>query len=706
MYVECKYYHEWVFVKHFYGMEPVSHIFPGSTCIDINKPGCTRNKTFLSSNSILSFDDWCANRRIDNPFHSYNKVLCVNTVGNSRFKKGTIYECNKISEAAFIINGVTHTMVESKTKFVPYNEPTIGVREEEEKIPKTDDLPYDVGDTVRIKDTKHIRSWYEGAEAIGDTFTIILSSAFTLEDFYTWVKGDYPSSVPDGRNYYSINYLPSDLEKVEPSKSTKDPESFKFANSGTKEEYNPGDWVYLSVKPMVGNALKFDGSEDGIYQLLAINESKNPTGHLPEESHFMFKKKDNKYYRTNKKNIIRKATPDEISKLKIKAKYAVKVKPKSKKEMKFTVGQKVRFTGLNYRGEVTEFKSANLANIIHGSAEVHSRYDAYIVDIQGQYYIVNYLDQHQNRVQLGFKEKSLKYTDGSEDFRAGDYITILKGFTNWAPDMTQLVGQTFKVTEIHPNGNSARFSKGRGFVWNYNQGHFRRATSGEIAKCGGEVSKELLLANTGKFKVGDKVKVTRIAASYEGNWQDAWDSDMDDFVGDTAEITDSAETSGYELDGEYWFPEFVLELHEDPVKKKRSSTVAALVPIPIGSKVRYKGTDTTVHAYYSEDGEYTYAIERTDGWTPSGRTKYIAGKLDSTKKYWHVGRKNLIVIDIQQPTDVIPENILMYDGQPLEFKDVGAFNIDSTPISKSIRPVSKSVALRKVEPIITKVNKY
>ena len=74
-----------------------------------------------------------------------------------------------------------------------------------------------------------------------------------------------------------------------------------------------------------------------------------------------------------------------------------------------------------------------------------------------------------------------------------------------------------------------------------------------------EKTPELLKANTGKFKVGDKVKVTRKCRSYEGDWNTMWSSEMDECVNGTYKITNELSGSGYRLDCGYWFPEFVLE---------------------------------------------------------------------------------------------------------------------------------------------------
>jgi hypothetical protein len=66
------------------------------------------------------------------------------------------------------------------------------------------------------------------------------------------------------------------------------------------------------------------------------------------------------------------------------------------------------------------------------------------------------------------------------------------------------------------------------------------------------------------IKVGDKVKVTRIAASSEQGWKNAWVYEMDSMVGEILEVVSDDGSLGFDLrDNEtndsYQFPHFVLE---------------------------------------------------------------------------------------------------------------------------------------------------
>lgn len=79
---------------------------------------------------------------------------------------------------------------------------------------------------------------------------------------------------------------------------------------------------------------------------------------------------------------------------------------------------------------------------------------------------------------------------------------------------------------------------------------------------------------TGKFKVGDKVKVVRKAANYEGDWENHWYNLMDFSVGKELFIKDIFGKQGYCLNDGFRYPEFVLEKIEEvkqPFVEKEST---------------------------------------------------------------------------------------------------------------------------------------
>lgn len=73
-------------------------------------------------------------------------------------------------------------------------------------------------------------------------------------------------------------------------------------------EYKVGDWVELKA---YGTGNVTGSVNSNIVQLLEIDNSKNPSGNLPNGSHFMVKVKAG-YRTTNKMWIIRLALPHEI----------------------------------------------------------------------------------------------------------------------------------------------------------------------------------------------------------------------------------------------------------------------------------------------------------------------------------------------------------------------------------------------------------
>lgn len=80
------------------------------------------------------------------------------------------------------------------------------------------------------------------------------------------------------------------------------------------------------------------------------------------------------------------------------------------------------------------------------------------------------------------------------------------------------------------------------------------------------------------FKVGDRVRVTRIAKDYEWGWPLVWINRMDSYVNEEGIIREDID-SGFDIDfgdGEeyYYFPYFVLEC-----MGKTERTLAELVEI-------------------------------------------------------------------------------------------------------------------------------
>ena len=134
-----------------------------------------------------------------------------------------------------------------------------------------------------------------------------------------------------------------------------------------------------------------------------------------------------------------------------------------------------------------------------------------------------------------------------------------------------------------------------------------------------ELSKQSLRANTGKFEIGDKVKVRRKCNSYDGLWSKVWYSDMDECVNRTYKITNEFPMSsdGYKLDCGYWFPEFVLE---KVITKYLADEfqVLKLEPyedeLPKSPKGKLFDTLEEANAYHESVKPNTYTVELPKGY--------------------------------------------------------------------------------------------
>ena len=131
-----------------------------------------------------------------------------------------------------------------------------------------------------------------------------------------------------------------------------------------------------------------------------------------------------------------------------------------------------------------------------------------------------------------------------------------------------------------------------------------------------ELSKQSLRANTGKFKIGDRVRLTRKCKSYEGDWDGIW-AFADEYVGGNYTILSSDNQYGYQLDIKLWFPEFVLE---KVVTKYLADEfqVLKLEPYedeqPTSPKGKLFDTLEEANAYHESVKPNTYTVELPKGY--------------------------------------------------------------------------------------------
>jgi hypothetical protein len=81
------------------------------------------------------------------------------------------------------------------------------------------------------------------------------------------------------------------------------------------------------------------------------------------------------------------------------------------------------------------------------------------------------------------------------------------------------------------------------------------------------------------FKVGDKVRVTRIAEDYEDDWSNCWNSQMDGAVGNVFTIEEDRKELGFRLNfARYGFPYFILELVSEKACTTKSNDFPHICP--------------------------------------------------------------------------------------------------------------------------------
>lgn len=113
-----------------------------------------------------------------------------------------------------------------------------------------------------------------------------------------------------------------------------------------------------------------------------------------------------------------------------------------------------------------------------------------------------------------------------------------------------------------------------------------------------DVSEQSRVKHFSNFKVGDTVKITRKANSYENGWENSWATKMTDLVGKTGKVVGISTYNSRDVDvsvpgyARFGFPEFVLEKveTEKPAPKLKEDVKLAATFHP-GDRVRVTYTD-------------------------------------------------------------------------------------------------------------------
>jgi len=130
--------------------------------------------------------------------------------------------------------------------------------------------------------------------------------------------------------------------------------------------------------------------------------------------------------------------------------------------------------------------------------------------------------------------------------KAGDFVLVERVAkegegdwpTTWTPSMNSSVGKMYEVSYVTKEGVMLEWFLFPYFVLRKTSEYaYRQSRSG--------------------LKVGQKVKVTRKAADYEGGWSTVWVPKMDKYVGEILTI-DGISEDGIRCEG-WYFPYFILE---------------------------------------------------------------------------------------------------------------------------------------------------
>ena len=159
----------------------------------------------------------------------------------------------------------------------------------------------------------------------------------------------------------------------------------------------------------------------------------------------------------------------------------------------------------------------------------------------------------------------------------------------------------------------------------------------------------LAFHNASGLKVGDTVKVVRIAKDYEMGWGDIWAGYMDDFVDRTYKITGDATWYGWELNNKCTFPTFVLQKVDSTPTPQPAPTTEEIVinkdSVVVNGKVLTK----------EDIGKLYYRVVR-------------GGK--STRKNNKKTVKNLVpLVPAHNPDNLTPEQYGAVEGYRLLYAD-------------------------------------
>lgn len=188
------------------------------------------------------------------------------------------------------------------------------------------------------------------------------------------------------------------------------------------------------------------------------------------------------------------------------------------------------------------------------------------------------------------KDFEYDYIEPTQE-HVGQMVEVSDSDTAWRERrlrhvFTDGIGNSFVCENIIDTNNVC--------AWKFARIRFRLPYAERQARCG--------------IKVGDWVRVTRKAESYEDGWSNEWWPDMDAVIGSIFKVVDKNNNFGIRCDKtQHYVPYFVLEKVEPPASKPKVRTVADL-------------EDGEVIC--TEDGEWLQVLPRTGERTRCDRESF------------------------------------------------------------------------------------
>lgn len=156
------------------------------------------------------------------------------------------------------------------------------------------------------------------------------------------------------------------------------------------------------------------------------------------------------------------------------------------KENKSLVGRYLK--ALVDKPQSTPFKKDDYVKIL----DIYSGNNQYTIENQWVYTTDNSTANQWELMPEGFNPDNIVpeptvQEENQKDWipKVGDWIVITRGFSNWIFNMDKYIGKVVQITEVLGtilSSEKVKFKGDDNYVWQYNNGHFRKALIHEIPK--------------------------------------------------------------------------------------------------------------------------------------------------------------------------------------------------------------------------------